>query len=177
MIKHSAGKSKVESSVTLVNYEKSWRTGKIREDKIWATKCVVRWKIFHDAKWEKWMQTTGKMPKAILRNKNGSLRKEYATGKVILEVSKAFDEIVQNLLWGANAGIKQLLGLLFGEQWLDQGLTEWMPPKEQKPLVAWVKDVGWLWQGVHLHKLLLLCTGKRIIQQGKTKANAILPIW
>lgn len=82
------------------------------------------------------MQTTGKMPKAILRNKNGSLRKEYATGKVILEVSKAFDEIVQNLLWGANAGIKQLLGLLFGEQWLDQGLTEWMPPKEQKPLVA-----------------------------------------
>lgn len=114
MIKHSVGKSKVESSVTLVNYEKSWRTGEIREDKIWANKCVGRWKIFHDAKWEIWVQIAGKMLKAILRNKNGSLGKEYATGKVILEVSKAFDEIVQNSLWVANAGIMQFSRFTLG---------------------------------------------------------------
>lgn len=37
------------------------------------------------------MQTAGKILKVILRNKNGSLGKEYATDKVILDVSKAFD--------------------------------------------------------------------------------------
>lgn len=82
------------------------------------------------------MQIAGKMLKAILRNKNGSLGKEYATDKVILEVSKAFDEIVQSLLWVGNAGIMQLVGLLLGEQLLDQVLMEWTSPKEQKPLVA-----------------------------------------
>lgn len=48
------------------------------------------------------MQIADKKPKAILRNKNGSLGKEYATGKVILAVSKAFDKIVQNFLWVGN---------------------------------------------------------------------------
>lgn len=60
------------------------------------------------------MQIAGKMLKAILRNKNGSLGKEYATGKVILEVSKAFDEIVQNSLWVANAGIMQFSRFTLG---------------------------------------------------------------
>lgn len=81
------------------------------------------------------MQIAGKMLKAILRNKNGSLGKEYATGKVILEVSKAFDKTVQNSLWVGNAGRMQSVGLLLGEL-LDQVLVEWTSPKEQKPLVA-----------------------------------------
>lgn len=53
------------------------------------------------------MQIAGKILKAILRSKNGSLGKEYATDKVILEVSEAIDKIVQNLLRVENSGLMQ----------------------------------------------------------------------
>lgn len=42
----------------------------------------------------------GKTLKAVLRNKSGSLGKEYATDQVILGVSKAVDNMVQNFAVG-----------------------------------------------------------------------------
>lgn len=46
------------------------------------------------------MRIAGKILRVILRNKNGSLGKEYAIDKVILTVSKAFDKIVYNFTVG-----------------------------------------------------------------------------
>lgn len=46
------------------------------------------------------MQIVGEILKVILRNKNHSLGKEYATNKVISDVSKAFGTIVHNFAEG-----------------------------------------------------------------------------
>lgn len=68
------------------------------------------------------MRPAGKMVKAILRNQNGSIGKEYTTDKVILGVSKAVDKIIQNFAVGRKYRCNAVSGLT--PEWVNSCWTK-----------------------------------------------------
>lgn len=68
-------------------------------------------KIFHSVGCNTWIQVASEILKVAFRNKDGSLGKECAMDKVILNSSKAFDKIVPNFTVGRkHIGIMKTVG-------------------------------------------------------------------
>ena len=71
----------------------------------------------------------------------------------------------------------QFVDLLSGEQLLDQVPAGGMNVNQgAEGFHGLLKNFAWQWQTVHLYELLLIYTGRRLIQQEKIKASFTLSI-